>query len=151
MVLLRRVARTFMPKRKSRPEPVQNVGDFLRELITVAPPAGRGQYAFPNAQGGSRGFVQFIINSDRQVVIHRLWTAQPGSGHGKVMLQTLCDLADRHAVEMILKPLPIGRKPYPMTRDQLRCWYERYGFSGTLKKMLRIPRPVAATSSSTLG
>ena len=129
-----------MFSRKSPPEPVQNVDDFLRELITVAPPVGRGDYVFPNDQGGSRGFVQFIIRSDRRVIIHRLWTHQAGAGNGGYILRTLCDLADRHGVELMLKPLPIGRKPYPMSRDQLQKWYERYGFLGTRKRMTRAPQ-----------
>jgi len=140
MGLLDRLTQTFMPLRKAPHEPVQNVDDFLRELITVAPPAGGGHYAFPDAQGGSRGFAQFIIRSDRQVIIHRLWTHQAGAGHGGHILQTLCDLADRHGVELMLKPLPIGRKPYPMSRDQLQKWYERYGFLGTRKRMIRAPQ-----------
>jgi hypothetical protein len=140
MGLLDRLARTFMPSRKPLPEPVQNVDDFLRELITVAPPVGRGDHAFPNDQGGARGFVQFIIRSDRRVIIHRLWTHQVGAGNGGYILRTLCDLADRHGVELMLKPLPIGRKPYPMSRDQLQEWYGRYGFLGTRKQMARAPQ-----------
>jgi len=140
MGILNRWVRTFMPSRKMPQEPVQNVDDFLRELITVAPPAGGGHYNFPDAQGGSRGFVQFIIRSDRRVIIHRLWTHKAGAGNGGHILQTLCDLADRHTVELMLKPLPIGRKPYPMSRDQLQKWYERYGFLGTRKRMIRAPQ-----------
>ena len=142
MGLLDRLARTFMLSRKSLLEPVRNVDDFLRELITVAPSAGRGHYAFPDTEGGSRGFVQFIVRSDRRIIIHRLWTHQPGSGNGKVMLETLCELADRHCVELALKPLPIGRKPYPMSRDQLQQWYQRYGFLGTRRRMTRAPQSI---------
>src|SRR5580692_9509635 len=103
MGLLNLLARRFISSPKSPPEPVQNVDDFLRELIAVAPPVGRGDYVFPDGQGGSRGFVQFIIRSDQRVIIHRLWTHQAGAGNGGYILRTLCDLADRHGVELMLK------------------------------------------------
>ena len=54
-------------------------------------------------------------------------------------LRTLCDLADQHGVELQLKALPIGRKPHPMTREQLKTWYERHGFQGPGWKLMRKP------------
>jgi hypothetical protein len=83
--------------------------------------------------------VQFIIRSSRKVEIHRLWTLEPGRGNGKAMLKAMCDLADQHRVEIALKVLPIGRKPYPMSREQLRAWYRKYGFEGDGWKLLRRP------------
>jgi hypothetical protein len=120
------------------------VPDFITELIAIAPAAGQGYYAFVNGSGAGQGFVQIVRDSDDQITIYRLWTLQPGAGNGAMMLRALCDLADRHGVVMHLKPLPFGRKPYPMNRDQLLGWYQRYGFEGTRRKMIRKPRPVAS-------
>ena len=115
------------------------VAGFLTDLTQIAPPAGRGDYTFASP-GGGHGFVQLIVKSHDTLVIHRLWTLQPRQGIGSFMLQALCDLADRHAVVLMLKVIPIGRKPYPLSRDQLLVWYQRYGFDGTRKKMMRPPR-----------
>jgi hypothetical protein len=131
----------FSSRKKTLPVPVLNVHNFLGALSKVAPAAGEGAYAFPGSDGKCRGWVQFIIKSARQAVIHRLWTLQPGNGNGRHILSIVCDLADEHGVELILKTLPFGRKPYPLQRDHLKAWYERYGFIGTSKKMIRSPQP----------
>ena len=113
--------------------------EFLDGLASVAPPAGQGAYAFMDAEVGCRGWVQLIIRSERQVEVHRLWTLKPGQGNGSIMLKTLCQLADRHGIEIVLKPLPFGRKPYPRSRDQLKDWYERHGFAWVRRRMVRRP------------
>jgi hypothetical protein len=113
------------------------VGNFLVELGRMAPAVGGGHYAFAKPEGGCLGFVQFIIRSDCQIEIHRLWTLDVGKGNGTKMLRTLCDLADRHEVEIKLKVLPFGRKPYALSRGQLKAWYERHGFQGSGWKLLR--------------
>jgi hypothetical protein len=131
---------------KPAPTPVSNVANFLHALARIAPPAGEGSYAFLDEAGQTRGWVQFIIESDRAVKIHRLWTLRPNDGNGSIMLKKICELADQNGVEIFLKVLPFGRKPYPRSRDQLRQWYERHGFVGTRKKMIRVPQ--AAKSAS---
>jgi hypothetical protein len=125
-----------------------NVANFIEALKLVAPAAGQGSYMFFLPDGTRRGFVQFLIESDHRVQIHRLWTPQPGQGNGAIMLQTLCDLADIHAVELQLKVLPIGRKPYPMSRQQLKAWYENYDFVGQRWKLIRMPRTIQARAAS---
>jgi hypothetical protein len=119
-----------------------NVGDFLEELGTLAQPAGRGDYTFPATEGGHHGAVQFIVDGPGRLRIHRLWTMRPGQGSGSKILRTLCDLADRHDVELLLKVIPIGRKPYPMDRDDLFTWYQKFGFEGSHREMRRQPRSV---------
>ena len=113
---------------------------FLTDLISVAPSVGQGYYCFAGADGEPDGFVQIIPWANGRMTIYRLWTRRPGEGKGAKMLRALCELADRHGVELELKPLPFGRKPYPMSRDQLLVWYERHGFRGNRRKMLRIPK-----------
>lgn len=115
------------------------VEEFLQKLSIVAPPAGQGAYAFMQPDRSCRGWVQFIHRSASQIEIHRLWTLAPGKGHGTAMLGAVCELADSHGVEIWLKPLPFGRKPHPKSRDELMTWYQKYGFEGTRKRMIRKP------------
>jgi hypothetical protein len=120
-----------------------NVATFLAALQMIAPAVGRGSYAFNKSVGGCHGYVQFIPRSSRTIEIHRLWTHDPGRGNGTLMLKWLCELADQHRVEIKLKVLPIGRKPYPMSREQLRDWYRRHGFEGEAWKLSRKPAKAA--------
>jgi hypothetical protein len=114
-------------KPKPAPPPCPNtVDNFFAELKTIAQEASRGDYRFRCAAGGYLGSAQFIIESPRRIEIHRLWTLQPGQGNGSKILRMLCDLADRHDVELTLKVLPIGRIPRPITPEQLFEWYQRY-------------------------
>jgi hypothetical protein len=117
--------------------------EFMFDLATVAQPAGYGAYAFLDSDGSSRGFVQLIWDSPRAATLHRLWTLKRGAGNGAMMLSKLCELADRHGIEISLKPLPFGRKPYPLAGQQLATWYRRYGFVGNRKKLVRRPAGAA--------
>jgi len=117
---------------------------FLTDLTAIAPAVGQGSYAFVDAQQEVRGWVQLIFHPPGAIKIHRLWTLKPGKGNGSTMLRAVCELADRHGIEILLKPLPFGRKPYPMTREQLLAWYAKHGFEGNHRKMVR--KPLAATS-----
>ena len=47
-----------------------------------------------------------------------------GAGYGTLMLNALCDLADKHDVALRLEILPTGR----LTEQDLKSWYERRGF-----------------------
>jgi len=120
--------------------PVPRVIDFLHALAKIAPPAGEACYAFRNADGSCRGWVQFNLESPTALLLHRIWTLDTGKGNGKLMLETICQLADVHQVELVAKPLPFGPKPFYLSREQLRQWYERYGFVGPVSKMVRAPR-----------
>jgi GNAT superfamily N-acetyltransferase len=124
---------------RSKPVTVRprNVADFLAEFATIAKPAGEGCLAVVNPGGGYHGFVQFIISSEQTIQIHRLWTLEPGKGNGSAMIRALCELADRHGVELKLKVIPIGRKPHPLSREQLKAWYQRHGFEGSRWILLR--------------
>jgi hypothetical protein len=120
----------------------KNVAAFLHDLIAFAPAAGRGHFAFKDSDGRTLGFVQLIC-TERLVQIHRIWAAHPGTGAGSIMMRTLCDLADCHGVEMKLKVIPIGRKPYPMSRKQLKAWYQRFNFAGPRWILSRQPMPAS--------
>jgi hypothetical protein len=136
--------RLFRFAKESTSSPITPIRNFLADLVTIAPPAGLGAYAFKKPDGGCHGFVQFIISSGKSATIHRLWTREPGQGNGSIILRSLCGLADRHGIELKLKVAPIGRKPYPLSKDQLRAWYRRHGFEGDGRKLIR--RPAALTA-----
>jgi len=123
------------------------VTGFIAALGTVARPAGGGAHAFLGDCGAYRGFIQIIWDSASEIVVHRIWTLNPGAGNGSTMLRTLCELADRHGITIKLKAVPFGRKPYRLGRDQLMIWYQRHGFEGTHRKMIRRPRSISAIAA----
>jgi hypothetical protein len=132
----------------------RNVIAFLEELAAVAPPAGGGHYGFKKPDGHALGFVQ-LISSERMIQIHRIWASEPGTGGGSIMMRSLCDLADRNGVELKLKVIPIGRKPFPMSRDQLKAWYQRFDFIGerwilTRKPIARELSPAVSAATQSL-
>jgi GNAT superfamily N-acetyltransferase len=123
-------------------------GNFLADLVGVAPQAGAGTYAFSDAHGERVGFLQLISESHTEVIIHRIWALHPRRGHGSAILRRLCDLADRHGITLKLKALPFGATPYPLTGDQLFDWYARHGFESRRRKMVRPPRTTPRSSIS---
>jgi hypothetical protein len=129
-------------RRKPAPPDVPNVRNFFAALGAIATPAGRGDFAFRNPDGSRQGYAQFIIHSPTQITIHRLWTRTPGKGAGSAILRSICNLADQQGVELTLQTIPLGRKPYPLNRDQLAAWYSRHGFVQVGKKMKRKPGSV---------
>jgi GNAT superfamily N-acetyltransferase len=124
------------------------IGNFIADLVGIAPLAGAGTYAFSNAHGERVGFLQLISESHAEVIIHRIWTLHPRRGHGSGILKDVCDLADRHGITLKLKALPFGATPYPLTQVQLLDWYTRHGFESRRRKMIRPPR-LAQQSSVT--
>jgi GNAT superfamily N-acetyltransferase len=151
VVAIRRWHKLQIRLRPAPQAPINNVRDFLAGLETIAKPVGRGDFSFPSADGSPEGYVQLIVDSPQAVTIHRVWSLQSGQGTGSKILRALCELADRHGVELALKVIPIGRQPHPMTRDQLVAWYQRHGFEGTRRKMVRRPQAVNAIQSDLIG
>jgi hypothetical protein len=113
---------------------------FMHELGVLAPPSGRGDYVFRDPSGDRLGFAQLTVTYSDAVTLHRIWTDRPGRGSGTAILRALCELADRNRIGIILKPLPFGQQPYPMSREQLVGWYRTHGFEGTHRRMARMPR-----------
>jgi hypothetical protein len=126
-----------------------NVANFLADFTCIAKRVNDGCFAVANPSGGSHGFVQFIPSSDESIQIHRLWTLEPGKGNGSAIVRVLCELADRHGVELKLKVIPIGRKPHPLNREQLKVWYQRHGFEGARWLLQR--KPAVRTDSQRQG
>jgi len=118
------------------------LADFLADLTAIAPLVGGCTYAFRNESGERTGFLQLIPESPRLLCVHRIWTLQPHRGDGSAMLKQLCELADRHGIVLKLKALPFGSKPFPLSCSALIDWYERHGFEGKRRKMVREPKQV---------
>ena len=115
------------------------MSDFLSELAHVSRRLNDATFAFDNADGTRRGFVQLKPHASGGLCLHRLWVLRSGQGHGSAILRTLCGLADLHGIEISLKALPFGSKPHPLSREQLADWYRRHGFEGSRWSLARKP------------
>ena len=133
---------------KNRPAPPDCVEAFMEDLRRVAAQASPTTFSFAGENGIPCGYVQLYRPCSGRLLMHRLWTVTRGVGAGSRILQTLCDLADLHGVEIVLRPLPFGAEPFPLSAGQLRDWYHRHGFAGSDKNMLRNPRPPQAPNNS---
>jgi hypothetical protein len=110
---------------------------FFAELAETTGKLGSITHSFADEQKKIIGYVQLHRIPDA-VILHRIWTLVPRQGHGSIMLNHLCNLADRHAVQLQLKVIPLGTRPYPLSAEQLRAWYCRHGFKGG-KTLIREP------------
>jgi hypothetical protein len=115
----------------------QNTDAFFADLNAITRKTGNITHAFLDPQSAPVGYVD-LHRAGGTVTIHRIWSVFPRRGHGSKMLRQICELADRHHVFIKLKIAPLGRKPYPMSSEQLREWYCRYGFKGE-KHLIRAP------------
>jgi hypothetical protein len=112
---------------------------FFADLSVITRQTGSITHGFCDDAQAVLGYVQ-LHRRGSTVILHRIWAVRPGIGHGSKMLRSLCELADRHDVQLQLKVAPLGAKPYPLSADQLKDWYHRHGFRGT-KKLIRNPAP----------
>jgi len=113
--------------------------DFLNELKLLGRQISETTFVFNEADELRRGYVQIDRFADGVASVHRIWANSPGHGVGSQLLRTLCELADRHRVQIALRAVPFGAKPYPMTQADLDAWYRRHGFEGG-RKLIRQPR-----------
>ena len=72
-----------------------------------------------------------IPDEESIVYIYHLGAFESGCGNGSVILQELCDQADRFNISLKVSPIvmPNG-KDRSMATDQLIEWYKRFGFRG---------------------
>jgi hypothetical protein len=113
------------------------VTSFFADLAVISNLTGNITHTFCDPLEGPIGYVQFH-RAGTTVTIHRIWTLLPKHGHGSKILRQICELADRHHVFIKLKVAPLGRRPYPMSKEQLRAWYHRHGFRGR-RQLVRSP------------
>jgi hypothetical protein len=115
---------------------------FLHDLERISQKLAPSTYAFCAPNSSQTGILQLGHCRENQISIHRLWATPLGLGHGSRMLRAICQLADVHRLEIALKVLPFGAKPYPMDKAALAAWYERHGFAGTRWNLLRRPATI---------
>jgi len=89
---------------------------------------------FQNEKKESIGIVAIdaIPNEERIVYIYHLGVFKPQCGNGSLILQELCDQADKFNVSLKVSPIvmPNGKDP-SMTTGQLIAWYNKFGFRGS--------------------
>ena len=125
----------------------QRTDAFFADLAMITHRAASVTHSFCDENNQPIGNIQ-LHRSGGEVMIHRIWTLQPGQGQGSKILSKVCELADRHGVVIRLKVAPLGAKPYPMSAGQLEDWYRRHGFVGE-KKLVRFPASRSRTLCST--
>jgi hypothetical protein len=63
------------------------------------------------------------------IYLQLIHAAEKGKGHGSLALRTLCMLADKHRVGIVLLPKKVGDDG--LRAAELRRWYGRHGFKAT--------------------
>jgi hypothetical protein len=101
---------------------------------------------FKNEDSESIGIVAInALPSEKSVVyIYHLGAFESQHGNGSLMLQELCEQADKFNVFLKVSPiaLPNGKDP-SMATEQLIEWYHKFGFrgsSGLLRKPLTVKK-----------
>ena len=90
-------------------------------------------FVFQNKCKESIGIIAMdaIPDEERKVYIYHLGAFKTGCGDGSVILQELCDQADKFKVLLTVSPIvmPNGEDSL-MNTNQLIEWYKKYGFRG---------------------
>lgn len=63
----------------------------------------------------------------------RLWiggitSTEKGVGNATKAMSEVCKIADKHNVIISLQPLPYGKDPKRLNKDQLIAFYKKFGF-----------------------
>ena len=93
-------------------------------------------FVFEDSAGKSIGVVALGVYADENINyahIYHIGSFKTNRGDGSQILQELCSQADKYQVILSLSPIfmPNGEDE-PMTDEQLKSWYGRFGFSGSL-------------------
>lgn len=92
-------------------------------------------FVIEDTGGKSIGVVALGVHTDEKinyVHIYHLGSFKGNRGDGSQILQELCFQADKYQIILSLSPIfmPNG-KSEPMSTEQLRSWYGRFGFRGS--------------------
>jgi hypothetical protein len=92
-------------------------------------------FVFEDTEGQSIGVVALGIYTHENidcVHIYHIGSFMSNRGNGSQILQELCVLADKYHIILSLSPvfMPNGKNE-PMSTEQLRSWYGRFGFKGS--------------------
>ena len=92
-------------------------------------------FVFENPVGSSIGVVALGVIRHEElnyVHIYHIGSFKSNQGNGSQILEELCFQADQYQIILSLSPIfmPNG-KSEPMSTEQLRSWYGRFGFRGS--------------------
>jgi hypothetical protein len=92
-------------------------------------------FVFEDTGGDSIGVVALGVYAHENidyVHIYHIGSFKNNRGNGSQMLQELCFRADKYQIILSLSPIfmPNGKNE-PMSSEQLRTWYGRFGFAGS--------------------
>ena len=91
-------------------------------------------FVFEDPDGKSIGVVAlgaYTHENINYVHIYHIGSFKCNRGNGSQILQELCLQADKHQIILSLSPIFMpGGKNEPMSTEQLRSWYVRFGFRG---------------------
>jgi hypothetical protein len=93
-------------------------------------------FVFEDADGKAIGIVALGVYTNENIHyahIYHIGSFKTNRGDGSQMLQELCFQADEFGIILSLSPVytPNGNNQ-PMSDEQLRSWYGRFGFKGSL-------------------
>lgn len=101
---------------------------------------------FQNKNREAIGIVAIAAIPDEKTIvyIYHLGAFEAQCGNGSIIIQELCDQADKFSVSLKVSPIvmPNGKDP-SMATDQLVGWYKKFGFrggSGLLRNPLIVKR-----------
>jgi hypothetical protein len=121
-------------------EPKSPIGKYLRRFAAmkidpykVRMGVGR-DYEFDSL----RVSFNLVPKDNHTVILQSLKAKYPGTSEGSAALTTLCSIADRYKVTILLDASPYDTD---MPRDKLISWYQRFGFKITEhSEMQRLPK-----------
>jgi hypothetical protein len=92
-------------------------------------------FVFEDTDGNAIGIIALGVHSDENINyahIYHIGSFKNNRGDGSQMLQELCSQADKFRIILSLSPIfmPNGNSR-PMSDEQLRSWYGRFGFMGS--------------------
>ena len=92
-------------------------------------------FVFEDPDGSSIGVVALGVFRHEElnyVHIYHIGSFKSNHGNGSQILKELCLQADQYQIILSLSPIfmPNG-KSEPMSTEQLRSWYGRFGFQGS--------------------
>jgi hypothetical protein len=91
-------------------------------------------FVFEDSDGKALGIVALGAYSHENISyvhIYHIGSFKSDCGNGSKILQELCVQADNFQIILSLSPISMpGGEKTPMSTEQLRVWYGRFGFKG---------------------